>query len=123
MFNKIDIGKTFFIYTRHHDWSGVRQSVVLEGGQWYAAKAYIRLLNMPPGVAYVTVDLMASLIVNGLKFTKMLWFCSISLKVYFLTEFIYYAGHVKNETVGKILMQQEKFGWTEVGGDFLTTNG
>lgn len=64
---------------RHHDWSGVRQSVVLEGGQWYAAKVYIRLLNMPPGVSYITVELMAHLTVNGLKWTKIDIF-AVSLK-------------------------------------------
>eukprot|EP00105_Crassostrea_gigas_P022327 XP_011441801.1 PREDICTED: uncharacterized protein LOC105338397 isoform X1 [Crassostrea gigas] len=94
--NKYHGSQCVMISNRHHDWSGVRQSVVLEGGQWYVAKAYIRLLNMPPGVSYITVELMAHLTVNG---------------------------HPKFATVGQIHMQQEKFGWTEVGGDFLTPDG
>lgn len=81
---------------RHHDWSGPRQIVAVDGEQWYSAKAYIRLLNMPADVSYVAIEMMAVLTVNG---------------------------HNKYKTVGQIHMQQEKFGWTEVGGDFLTPNG
>lgn len=36
---------------------------------------------------------------------------------------VFCAGHPKFATVGQIHMQQEKFGWTEVGGDFLTPDG
>ncbi|XP_061166383.1 uncharacterized protein LOC133175304 [Saccostrea echinata] len=84
------------ISNRHHDWSGVRQDVSLTGGQWYAAKAYIKLLNMPAGVSYVYMEMMAAVHVNG---------------------------HTKYRTIGQIHMQQEKYGWTEVGGDFFADHG
>jgi hypothetical protein len=34
-----------------------------------------------------------------------------------------YVGHTKYKTLGQIPMQQQKYGWTEVGGDFLAPDG
>lgn len=60
---------SYTFYTRHHDWSGPRQIVAVDGEQWYSAKAYIRLLNMPAGVPYVAIEMMAVLTVNGKFFS------------------------------------------------------
>ncbi|XP_056008702.1 anti-sigma-I factor RsgI6-like [Ostrea edulis] len=84
------------VSNRHHDWSAARQDVSLTGGQWYSAKSYIKFLNMPAGVPYVFIDVIAAIHVDG---------------------------HTKYQTLGQIPMQQEKYGWTEVGGDFFAPNG
>lgn len=84
------------VTNRTHSISSPHQKVSISPGQNYIVKAYFKLLNIHPGIMYTTVFLRVNLQTNG--------------------KTVY-------QKVAEQPMQQLKFGWTEISGDFYAPNG
>ncbi|XP_056008704.1 uncharacterized protein LOC125664271 [Ostrea edulis] len=84
------------VTNRAHTYSGPHQTVSISPGQNYVLKTYFKLLNLPSGRMYTSAFLRVNLQVNGK---------TVYLKV------------------AQQPMQQLKYSWTEISGDFFAPNG
>ncbi|KAK3083789.1 hypothetical protein FSP39_003248 [Pinctada imbricata] len=81
-----------------HNWASPRQTSQLHSGRRYVSSCYFKLQNMKSGHSYLPIFLMAA-VKNS------------------------HSGKTSYKMLSKILMQQVKYGWTEIGGDFNTNSG
>ncbi|XP_052790638.1 anti-sigma-I factor RsgI6-like [Mya arenaria] len=44
------------VLNRHHNWEGIEQTVTLTDGGRYSLRAYVKVLNLSPGLMYTTVE-------------------------------------------------------------------
>ncbi|XP_062569988.1 uncharacterized protein LOC134232027 [Saccostrea cucullata] len=88
--------RSVLVTNRRQAYSSPRQRVMISPGYNYIYSTYFKLLNLPNGTDYTTLDLKANVKNNGTsKFLRL----------------------------GTMPLQQVKFGWTEIGGDFLAPDG
>ncbi|XP_022345335.2 anti-sigma-I factor RsgI6-like [Crassostrea virginica] len=84
------------ISNRHHAWSSIRQNFAVSAGKNYVVSMRFKILNLPAGHNYTKVTLMVALTVNG---------------------------QPKYSLLSNLPLQQLRFGWTEISGDFHAPTG
>eukprot|EP00105_Crassostrea_gigas_P010616 XP_011425963.1 PREDICTED: uncharacterized protein LOC105327293 isoform X1 [Crassostrea gigas] len=88
--------RSLMVSNRHHPWSSPRQTFAVTPGKNYVVSMQFKLLNLPTGHAYAKVSMMLALTVNG---------------------------HPHYTVLANMPLQQLKYGWTEISGNFHAQNG